>query len=563
MTSRNDPPQEDPHRSLRIQTADAKIVSGLNFLASSVAKDTKKEMLALPGTMQRGPLNMTALIDLEDNRAVFIMYSTEDSWFQNVKIFRTQERPFSRRVAAVNNSLLAMILVLITRHAARFDGACGEGIQHQFDRPSTREGKTGDIRSWSYQQFLFKTVLHVYWPRIRRLDILIRPSLVETYNEGWCAIYQPAPYLEEFFVRFSTFYNEEPTDTSDAKDDETEHVIHSPPGFFGGEAPLLRSFSCPSIHDFDLSAPWLVNLCHLLFGRGGKDEKVGIPLATFLGTLDNIKNLETLQISTAYLVVPDDPRLPLPTAHLPRLLDILLEPQYSLKGLDTLLMDICLLKHLRPAPGCGLRVHLRERSNFLPQIRDLLHESLAMHSKNWFDVGMGRAPLTLHLDKYLGIIIAHQFSDWDQGRRFSVTVQDANYDHPEYLLFVLDAFSSCKFSTITRLKLKLDKEVYWTNSHVQSFIATLSNIQVLGTDVETLDAMTAASNNSPELKERVPFPILAKLQLEKYFGRKEGNAVEEVRKQFSELRTRMGYPVTIIGPKDRESADDEDVESSL
>ncbi|CAA7265104.1 unnamed protein product [Cyclocybe aegerita] len=213
-------------------------------------------------------------------------------------------------------------------------------FEHQRADTTSREGKTGDIQAHGDRPFVirgrysfmvvpaipFPHVLHEYWPRIHRLDILIRPSLVDTYDEGWCAIYQPAPYLEEFSIMFSTFQGEEPTDTSDDEDDETEHVIHSPPGFFGGEAPLLRSFSCPSIHDFDFSARWLVSLRHLQFGQGGEDGKIGIPLATFLGTLDNMKNLETLHLSTEYLVVPEDPTVTLPTAHLPRLLDIRLEP---------------------------------------------------------------------------------------------------------------------------------------------------------------------------------------------------------------------------------------------
>ncbi|CAA7265091.1 unnamed protein product [Cyclocybe aegerita] len=408
----------------------------------------------------------------------------------------------------------------------------------------------GDVRSWSYQQFLFRTVLHEYWPRIRHLDILIRPSLVDTYDEGWCAIYQPAPYLEEFSIMFSTFQAEEPTDTSDEEDDETEHVIHIPPGFFGGDAPLLRSFSCPSIHDFDLSAPWLMNLRHLLFGQGGEDGKIGISLATFLGTLDNMKNLETLHISTEYLVVPEDPTVTLPTAHLPRLLDIRLEPEYSLKRRDTLLTGVSLLKHLVPAAGCGLHVRLKERSGrlSLQHTKNLLHESLAMHSKNWFDVGMDKAPLTLHLN-YRGITIAHQYTDWDQGRHFSVTIQDANDGHPEYLLFVLDAFSLCNFATITHLNLELDTEIYWTNSHVASFIAALSNIHVLETDVKTLGAMTTASKNYPELKDRVPFPILAQLQLREYFGRKARGTVEDACRGFNEWRDQIGYPVTIVRPE--------------
>ncbi|KAJ3512902.1 hypothetical protein NLJ89_g3251 [Agrocybe chaxingu] len=143
---------------------------------------------------------------------------------------------------------------------------------------------------------------------------------------------------------------------------------------------------------------------------------------------------------------------------------------------------------------------------------------------------------------------------------FRTSVESAYWDHPEGLLFILDTFSSCNFAAITWLKSGPAEDIYWTNPHVQSFIAMLSNIQVLEADIETVDAMTTACNSSPELQDRVPFPILAKLQLRHYMGRKEGTAIEEVSKQFSELR-RMGYPVTIIGPEDRESADDKDVET--
>ncbi|CAA7261329.1 unnamed protein product [Cyclocybe aegerita] len=391
-------------------------------------------------------------------------------------------------------------------------------------------------------------LLHMSWTRIRRLEIVIRTNLFDADSENWATMYTAAPSLEEFRLAFMSkcdYPGEELDDDEEEDEDEEGPSLHRPPGLFAGDAPRMRSFSCPSWLDIDPSASWPANLRHLSVGEEGEGK---VPLSKVLKMLSRIRHLESLELSTRNFDVGQDLHS-LPVIHVPNLIDLVLY-------FEDIVKNAIVLKHIVSAPGCAIEVNMI--SPLYARLgrtgdQDLIKTVLASHTENWFNSNLANKPELLELNIFKGYINVTQDVAPIAGSRarcFILSVLVIQQEFISGMLFVLNAFSSCDFTHITTLELQIGQTHHWIDPNVQAFVFSFLNVRTLNTDYNTIKAMSPDDvAGSPS--NRIPFPKLATIQLHSHvrvFRSAEDVQVtaEHSWKRFFGSRARAGCPVQVL-----------------
>ncbi|KAJ3509244.1 hypothetical protein NLJ89_g5328 [Agrocybe chaxingu] len=278
---------------------------------------------------------------------------------------------------------------------------------------------------------------------------------------------------------------------------------HRPPGLFAGDAPQMRSFSCPSQLDIDLSASWLADIRHLSVGEEGEGK---VPLSRDLKMLARMRQLESLKLSTRTFDVGQDLHS-LPVAHVPNLIDLVLH-------FEDIVKNSIILKHIASAPGCAIQAYMLS-SDCLAGDQELIKTALASHAENRFNRNVATRPESLELNISLGHVNVWQYVRAPMAGRnalgFMLRVHAIRRGYISGLIVVLAAFSSCDFTHIANLELQFNQVNYWEDPNVQVFIYILPNISVLDTNVETFEDMSSSNSPAPP-PPRIPFRKLATIR---------------------------------------------------
>ncbi|KDR84478.1 hypothetical protein GALMADRAFT_237355 [Galerina marginata CBS 339.88] len=194
-------------------------------------------------------------------------------------------------------------------------------------------GRQDQLRAWRF----FEPLIKNNWTRIQKLVVDV--ASIDERSSTWQMIFQPAPNLETFEVRF---YHYSPRDglnfhapwtvTSEAR------VLFSRfrrNQLFDNNAPSLREFVPTQVY-FPLSAPWLLNLRSVSFSYP-------VTLHRTFQAIEQMPLLERLELKEIQYS-PNQPNLP----HLsfPKLTAIVVS--------DFLFVCAMVLNHITPAPGCSL-----------------------------------------------------------------------------------------------------------------------------------------------------------------------------------------------------------------
>jgi len=171
----------------------------------------------------------------------------------------------------------------------------------------------------------FALVLKHHWPRIMRVHVGIHNFGAQNWPEGtWSALERPAPSLRSFSIIFQG---------------GLPHVCSSP-GFslFANHAHLLTRFQQNHI-PIKLKASWIASLTSLTLNSAPT-------LRILLDACSRIHSLETLRLMFGITGPPPEDRLQ--SMNIPSLTTLHIACPFD--------VALSFLDHIKPAPGCTLRL---------------------------------------------------------------------------------------------------------------------------------------------------------------------------------------------------------------